>query len=299
MTTIAPAQAAQRTAPFFVTWGTWPLLLLGSLFAVGAAMNHGGNPGLIAGASIIVSALILIALEFTFPLRADWSITRASFLRDLKYFALAGATIGATTYGFSAMGIALGKNANGPLANWPLLPSIVMGLLAFEFCQYWQHRISHEARGRIGGWLWRVHVAHHLPDRVYALMHPAGHPINGFIVRGLVTIMPLYLLGISASAIILINLIIGIQGLVSHTNLDLRAGWFNHVLTGSELHRFHHSAYPDESQNYGVVTPIWDMIFGTYHYRAGQIPERLGVEDPGNYPTSFDIKSVLGLPFKP
>jgi hypothetical protein len=76
------------------------------------------------------------------------------------------------------MGIALGRNSNGPLANWPLLPSIVMGLLAFEFCQYWQHRISHEARGRIGGWLWRVHVAHHLPDRVYVLMHPAGHPIS-------------------------------------------------------------------------------------------------------------------------
>src|SRR5206468_10044599 len=119
-----------------------------------------------------------------------------------------------------------------------------IAILAVDFVQYWQHRWSHEGRDPVGRFLWRAHVAHHLPEQVYVLMHPAGHPINGFIVRGVANIIPLYLLGASADTIVLVNLVIGLQGLVSHCNIDMRAGWFHYLLLCVALHRFPLSADP-------------------------------------------------------
>ena len=128
-------------------------------------------------------------------------------------------------------------------------------------------------------------------------MHPAGHPINTFIVRGLVTILPLYLLGASAETVVLANLVIGIQGLFSHTNLDLRAGWFNYVFIGTELHRYHHSADMEESGNYAVALSLIDILFGTFVYKPGQVPERLGIYEPSAYPRSGQVVRIMLLPF--
>ena len=147
--------------------------------------------------------------------------------------------------------------------------------------------------------MWRSHAAHHLPEQVYVLMHPASHPIYTFLVQALATILPLYLLGLTPEAVILVNLVIGVQGIVSHSNLDLRAGWFNYVLTGPELHRYHHSADITESRNYAVVLPVIDILFGTFVYRPGRLPARIGVADEVAYPRSVEVWKIMLLPFDP
>ena len=141
----------------------------------------------------------------------------------------------------------------GPITNWPLYLSVPAALLVVEFLNYWQHRWSHELDSSIGGFLWRSHAAHHLPEQVYVLMHPASHPINGFIVRGLVTLLPLYYLGASPETVLLFSTIVTFQALISHCNVEIRAGWFNYLFVGTELHRFHHSANLSESKNYAVT----------------------------------------------
>ncbi len=129
-------------------------------------------------------------------------------------------------------------------------------------------------------------------------MHPAGHPINAFIVRALANIIPLYLLGATADTIVLVNLVIGLQGLVSHCNIDMRAGWFNYLFVGAELHRFHHSADAEEGRNYAVCLSILDQLFGTFVYRPGDAPARLGVDDPAAYPPSNEVHKVMLIPFQ-
>jgi sterol desaturase/sphingolipid hydroxylase (fatty acid hydroxylase superfamily) len=90
----------------------------------------------------------------------------------------------------------------------------------------------------------------------------------------------------------------GLQGLVSHFNVDIKAGPLNYLLVGTELHRFHHSANLDEAKNFGVLTPFWDLIFGTFCYSPRQLPSTLGVADPAQYPASTAIGQVLMLPFR-
>jgi sterol desaturase/sphingolipid hydroxylase (fatty acid hydroxylase superfamily) len=142
-----------------------------------------------------------------------------------------------------------------------------------------------------------VHAAHHLPDKVYLLMHPVGHPIN-FIVSLAIVQLPLVVLGERQETIFLFNALMGLQGLVSHFNVDIKAGPLNYLVVGTELHRFHHSADIDEAKNFGVLTPVWDLVFGTFSYHPKRLPRALGVDRAADYPASSDVGQVLLLPFK-
>ncbi len=88
----------------------------------------------------------------------------------------------------------------------------------------------------------------------------------------------------------------GFQGLLSHFNVDVRAGWFNGVLVGTELHRFHHSADVAEAGNYAAVFSIWDRIFGTFRHPS-HAPHALGVPDRESYPPDRDWLGLWALPF--
>jgi len=284
--------------PFLVQWLTWPIGLVASIVLVTHAGRLGLSPIAVSSACIGACAVSLVVLEALWPARDAWRMSWRSLLRDIQFFAVNGASIFATNLAFSWIGVELGKGHSGVLTGVPLIVAVPVAIFVVDFFQYWQHRISHEAPGPFGRILWRAHAAHHLPEQVYVLMHPAGHPINIFIVRGLATVLPHFLLGASAETVVLANLMIGIQGLYSHTNLDLRAGWFNYIFVGTELHRYHHSADMAESGNYAVALSLIDLMFGSFVYRPGDLPEQVGVDAPAAYPPSGDVLKILALPFR-
>lgn len=135
-------------------------------------------------------------------------------------------------------------------------------------------------------------------EQVYVLMHPAGHPINFILLQGLIRVPLFYALGVAPDALLVVTAIIGLQGLVSHCNVDIRAGWANYLLVGTELHRFHHSADLTEGKNYAVTLSLLDIMFGTFVYRLNTPPQRLGVTEPGAYPRSSQFWRVMALPFR-
>jgi sterol desaturase/sphingolipid hydroxylase (fatty acid hydroxylase superfamily) len=295
--TLDSLHASPRTAPWAVAWLTWPLMFVANLALGLYAIGHQVDYSRTLTGALAANVALLILLETRFPAEARWKMTLRSLLRDLKYFAASGATLAATNLLFGLAGIRLSDGHAGPMTGWPLYLSVPAALLAVDFLNYWQHRWSHELGGRLGAFLWRTHVAHHLPPQVYVLMHVAGHPLNIFFVRAFVNLLPLYLLGASAETVLLANIVMTLQGLVSHCNLDLRAGWFNYVLVGTELHRYHHSADLAESKNYAATLSLIDLVFGTFRYAPGRLPQRLGVGDPGAYPASEQIWRVMKLPF--
>jgi len=285
--------------PFLARWLTWPIALIGSITATLVAPRFGLDQVAVSGAASGILILVLVLMERIWPADPKWRMTWQTFLRDIQFFLVNGLTIGATNILFAAIGGAAADNHTGPLTAWPLWITVPVGILAVDFIQYWEHRIAHESGGPLGRLMWRSHAAHHLPEQVYVLMHPASHPIYTFLVRALATILPLYLLGLTPEAVILVNLTIGVQGIISHSNLDLRAGWFNYVFVGAELHRYHHSADLKEAGNYAVAFSFIDMLFGTFVYRPGQLPERIGVAAPSDYPRSGEVWKIMLLPLWP
>jgi sterol desaturase/sphingolipid hydroxylase (fatty acid hydroxylase superfamily) len=272
-------------------------VLLGSVSLVAYLTIHNGwDYGRTYAAVTLVLVALLITLERISPLRRDWGMNRFSFVRDLKYISLVAPTIALIRTGAGLVAIHLSTRYTGPMKEAPALLGVVAFLVTFEFFQYWVHRLSHEGRGRVGALLWKTHVAHHLPDRVYVVMHAVFNPINALINATIIQ-GTMIGLGISPEAAFVSMLLIDLQGLVSHFNFDLRLGPLAYVFMGTETHRYHHSADLEEAKNFGVTLTLWDLVFGTFRYQPGVHPKRLGVDQPGEYPSSHQTWQVISLPF--
>jgi sterol desaturase/sphingolipid hydroxylase (fatty acid hydroxylase superfamily) len=240
----------------------------------------------------------MLALEWLVPVRKEWSMTSHSFLtRDLPMLILNGATIAATTSIVTMLAHWMGSGAINP-AHWlPWWAEAMAAILISDFMWYWVHRYSHEGRGHLGQWLWKTHILHHLPEQVYVFMHVVGHPINSMYVR-VILMLPPIALGFSQEAIFAASVLTGFQGLVSHFNVDIRAGWLNRLFMGTELHRYHHSSDPKEGKNYAAVVTLWDQLFGTYDHHPGAQPTALGVHDRGAYPQNGQWGALMAIPFR-
>ena len=129
-------------------------------------------------------------------------------------------------------------------------------------------------------------------------MHAVFHPINGLIIQGLAITLPIWLMGYQDKVVTMFLVINGMHGLISHLNVDVRMGWFNYLFVGPELHRYHHSARINESKNYGATLSIFDVLLGTFVYRAGVPPKDLGVFPETGLPGYENTLAVLKMPFQ-
>ena len=287
----------RRTLSEALRYLLYPLLLATTLLVIHWAVREQWDLKRTLWGYLGSLLLVLILIERLAPLSPAWGMTRGSFLRDLKYLVSSGVTIAVVRGLFGTLALWLGARHQGLLAQTSVVQSVVIFFLVFEFFQYWFHRLSHSGRGAIGRFLWKVHLAHHLPDRVYVVMHGVFHPINA-LISALLLQSCMLLLGLSPQAVFAAMVIIDLQTMISHFNVDVRAGWFNYVFIGTELHRYHHSQNIDEAKNFGTVIPLWDLVFGTFLYQPKKPPERLGLDGVDTYPSSQKFFSVLALPFR-
>lgn len=275
-----------------VQYGTYPIILSIVLGIIYLATDRHWDYKQVYGLTTIFIVFSLMTLERLFPLKKEWSMTRQSFLRDLKYLLLDAPTIILTKAAFGILAISFAENhPHGHLSQMSILAGTITYLLIFEFFQYWYHRLSHRF-----DFLWKIHLAHHLPDKVYVFMHGVFNPINIFAVTVLIQSL-IILLGVSPEVALAATLMIDLQSLISHFNVGVRAGFLNYIFIGSETHRFHHSAKMEESLNFGNTLTIWDHVFGTFYYKPKQYPQKLGVDPTQGYPDSNRAWEVIKLPF--
>jgi sterol desaturase/sphingolipid hydroxylase (fatty acid hydroxylase superfamily) len=288
----APDQARHWMQYFF-----YPVALAATLAFIFAQVSGLFGPlGKAYPVYLFVLISTMVIMERIAPMRSRWGMSKKSFFsRDLPMLLVNGATVAATTYAVTWLAQRLGQFPvhKNPIPWWA---QAIAALLISDFIWYWVHRHSHEGKDWLGRWLWKTHAIHHLPGEVYVFMHVVGHPINGAYVR-VILMLPAILLGFSPEAVFAASVFNGFQGLVSHFNFDSRAGWFNRLFMGTELHRYHHSANPDEAKNYAAVVTIWDQLFGTFVFRPGKTPDTLGVLDRESYPADEEWLKLLCIPF--
>lgn len=174
-------QAYPRTRRFldaFASYAFYPSLLAATLLLFAASLMKGWHLATVFAWMAGSRFALLLIVEFLHPAKPEWRMTWASFRRDLKYMVVNGGTGALLKAGLGWLALDMSHLNTGLLAGMPGVVEFLAVLLAFEFFQYWFHRLSHEGRGFLGAWLWQVHVAHHLPEKVYLLMHPVGHPLN-------------------------------------------------------------------------------------------------------------------------
>jgi sterol desaturase/sphingolipid hydroxylase (fatty acid hydroxylase superfamily) len=256
------------------------------------------DPRSLWAATIGLLGFAYLLVEFMLPYETRWSMSWRSFLADLRFVVINTGSIAGLSALLALGTISISGKLSGPATAWPEPLQLAACLLIFEGINYSLHRAMHEMKGHVGKVLWQTHAAHHLPPRLYLVMHAVFHPLNGVIIQGLAIILPIWLMGYSEKTVTMFLIINGMHGLISHFNVDIRMGWANYLFVGPELHRYHHSANVNEARNYGATLSIYDQLFGTFVYRPGVAPSALGVSPDSGMPPYERTFDVMLLPFR-
>ncbi|MHB1544201.1 MAG: sterol desaturase family protein [Gammaproteobacteria bacterium] len=187
--------------------------------------------------------------------------------------------------------------------NWGLLhwldldplAAIPLGVLVLDFIIYLQHRLFHRIP-----WLWRLHRVHHSDLELDVTSGIRFHPGEIFLST-LVKLAVIALLGLSAPAVLVFEILLNATSLFNHSNLVLGASWdrrLRRVVVTPAMHEIHHSAWPGElDRNFGFNFPWWDRWLGTYRVRSSA-PTPIPIGLPGQDGRCLGFWQMLWDPFR-
>ncbi len=235
----------------------------------------------------LVGAILITLLEINLPYRQDW-IPDA---REIGVDALYMITVQVALPFFVSISIVVALSdylkGNGYAVQriWPhdipVAAQVCLMLLVADFPRYWLHRAFHKFKP-----MWRFHAVHHSPHHLYWLNVGRFHPIEKAIQYA-VDALPFALMGLSKEVLGAYFVFYAINGFFQHSNCRVHLGPLNYIVSGPELHRWHHSELSKESDtNFGNNLIIWDLLFGTRILPRDRSVGPLGLVNR-QYPTSF------------
>jgi sterol desaturase/sphingolipid hydroxylase (fatty acid hydroxylase superfamily) len=247
---------------------------------------------LTAAASSLLLFAMFRPLEIAFPAKPGQRVFRPRWATDLCYF------LGEYLLFNGAVFWLLGKA--GPwvrLATPEAVRSWVAGrspgvqlaivVLVGDVLIYWGHRLQHRVN-----FLWRFHSIHHSSEHLDWLAAHREHPVDSLYTIFLVNV-PTFALGFPIKALAYFAAFRGLWAVFIHANVRFPLPRPMRLLLGApELHHWHHDRDRD-SGNYANVSPLMDVMFGTYHCPDHE-PAAVGLREP--IPPSF--LGQLAHPFR-
>ena len=234
--------------------------------------------------AVLFGLVSIITLERFVPFRAEWIPKNKDWIVDLSYMVLVQILlVKFLTFAVSIALLNIFQSNDFTIKNlwpkeWPIGIQAILMVLMADFFRYWLHRLSHE-------WmpLWRLHAVHHSPHKLYSMNVGRFHPLEKSI-QFIFDALPFIILGITENVLALYFVFYSINGFFQHCNIKIYLGPLNYVISGPELHRWHHSMIIKESnKNFGNNLIVWDLLFGTWHLPKAKKVEQLGLINR-NYP---------------
>lgn len=268
-------------------WLHYPLVM-SSVFLLFAFLRFQGASLMISTYLPILSVATLITLlEFKFPYSVEWRPSIHEVKIDLIFMAVVQLVLPPLIgFTFSYVLLEPAHALNLPFAqlwphDWPVWMQVLLMVLLADFLRYWLHRAAHANK-----YLWRLHSVHHSVEQLYWLNTARFHPLEK-IMQMLMDSLPFLLMAVDKQVLALYYLAYATNGFLQHSNIRFRFGILNYVIGSAELHRWHHSRQPKESNaNYGNNVIIWDLLFGTWNLPKDRKIETLGLLE-AEYPKTF------------
>ncbi|MBS0660216.1 MAG: sterol desaturase family protein [Verrucomicrobia bacterium] len=233
------------------------------------------------GASLLFLALMFIPLERAFParrqpiLRPAWRTDLAFFLG--QYLLWSGLVLGVLSYFREALTSVVPAWFRAAVAEQPWWLQAIEVVLLSDLLIYWGHRLQHRV-----DFLWRFHAVHHSAEHLDWLAAHREHPLDSVYTIGLIN-LPAFVLGFPLETLAGFLAFRGLWAIYIHSNVRLPTGPLRWLLGAPELHHWHH-ARERFAGNYANVSPLMDLLFGTYRCPAEE-PAALGLTEP--YPQSY------------
>jgi sterol desaturase/sphingolipid hydroxylase (fatty acid hydroxylase superfamily) len=144
-------------------------------------------------------------------------------------------------------------------------------LLLSDFCIYWGHRLQHRCQ-----WLWRFHAVHHSAEHLDWLAAHREHPVDSIYTLAIIN-LPAFVIGFPLETLAGVLAFRGLWAIFLHSNVRVPLGPLRLLVGSPEIHHWHHSR-ERESGNYANLSPLMDLIFGTYKC-PGHEPAEFGIEE--------------------
>jgi len=229
--------------------------------------------------TILIVAMIFIPLERVVPLYAGQKVMRKRWLNDVFYLffnsipiwigfvLLVGSLLVASRF-------VVPEGLGNIVCAQPIWLQTIEVVLVADTGVYLAHRAFHAIP-----FLWKFHAIHHSIEEMDWLAAHRVHPVDQ-IVTMTVSLLPIYALGFSSTAIAIHTLIYHGQALLIHSNTRIEFGPFKWVLASPAFHHWHHAnerqAY---DKNFAAQLPFIDALAGTL-YMPERMPKAYGVDDP-------------------
>lgn len=236
--------------------------------------------------NLLLYSAIFVPIERLYPLHGEQPIFRRHWLLDLTYFFVNTVLVEVLTLFTLTPALVLFGWARVPLITetigaWPVVAQVPLMVLVADFTQYWVHRAFHVVPA-----LWRFHAIHHSAEAMDWLAGSRLHLVDVLVTRGL-TYVPIFVLGFSESALLVYVFLVAAQATFIHANVRLETRPLQRVLATPAFHHWHHAAEAEAVDvNFAVHTPIWDLLFGTFHLPA-RWPSRYGLLHGDDVSTSY------------
>jgi sterol desaturase/sphingolipid hydroxylase (fatty acid hydroxylase superfamily) len=235
------------------------------------------------GFSILFLLLIFVPMEKVFPAKPGQKILRPHWFTDLcfffgQYLLWGGLILWALNHvGHWVDGI-VAASFREQVAAQPWWLQAVEIIVLSDFLIYWGHRLQHKV-----GFLWRFHKVHHSAEHLDWLAAHREHPLDTIYTVGLIN-LPALILGFPLETIAGFIAFRGIWAIYIHSNVRLPIGPLRILIGAPELHHWHHDLNRNAG-NYANISPLMDIIFGTYTCPDHE-PEKFGIKEnfPKNYP---------------
>ena len=196
----------------------------------------------------------------------------------------------------AAVDVSNGKMGLFNIINFPIWIEIILTVIILDFIIWGQHLLSHKIP-----FVWRFHRMHHTDRDLDVTTAVRFHPFE-IIFSMFIKITSIYILGASAIAVIIFEIMLNGMAMFNHANLRIPFRIENILrkfIVTPDLHRIHHSIYIDEhNKNFGFTLSIWDKIFKCYldQPRDGHKDMKLGLKWQNDKPTKLGWS--LWIPFK-
>lgn len=278
-------------------WLAYPTTIGTALFLHALMRDAGMSISLSSYVPVLIGAAMVTLLELRYPEERAWRPQGQEVRQDLLYMVTVQIVL-ARILGLVTVLLVADVSRDHPNFlwqlwphDWPLPLQAALMMLVAEFLRYWLHVAAHN-----NPLLWRLHAVHHSPQRLYWLNVGRFHPLEKTL-QYLFDALPFVLMGVVPEVIAMYFVFYAVNGFFQHSNIKLRYGILNYVVSSAELHRWHHSQRVEESNtNYGNNLILWDMLFGTRFLPRDRRVGDLGLKNR-DYPMRF--VEQLGTPFTP
>ena len=229
------------------------------------------------GLSVLFLCLLFRPLEWAFPAKPGQRVFRPAWWTDLcfllgQYLVWNGLVFWLLVRFAGALDAVMPTGFRASVASQPWWLQAIEVVILSDLCVYWGHRLQHRV-----GFLWRFHSIHHSAEHLDWLAAHREHPIDTVYTVGLIN-LPAFILGFPLETLAGLIAFRGLWAIYIHSNVRVPTGPLRWLLGAPELHHWHHDR-DRAAGNYANVSPLMDLLFGTYRCPDRE-PESVGLKEP-------------------